>query len=152
LLKRYATDDAVTQRLDDLTGFDHGADVDAVNRAAVVLGDDNVLGNVNQTTGEVAGVGSLECGIRQSLTGAVGGDEVLQHGESLTEVGGDGRLNDLARGLGHQSAHTGELTDLLFRSASAGVSHDVNGVELAGFVFVLEHAEHLVGHFFGDAG
>src|SRR5205823_182404 len=114
LLKRYATDDAVTQRLDDLTGFDHGADVDAVDGAAVVLGDDDVLGHVNQTTGEVTGVSSLERGIRQSLTSAVSRDEVLQHGESFTEVGGDRRLDDLARGLGHQSAHTGELADLLF--------------------------------------
>ena len=40
-----------------------------------------------------------------------------------------GRLDDLARGLGHQAAHGGELTNLLRRAARAGVGHDVDRVE-----------------------
>jgi hypothetical protein len=43
----------------------------------------------------------------------VGRDEVLQHRETLAEVRGDRRLDDLAGGLGHEAAHGGELADLL---------------------------------------
>ena len=88
-------------------------DVDAVDRAAVVLVDDHVLGDVDQTAREVAGVGGLERGVGQTLARAVRRDEVLQHRQAFAEVGGDRRLDDLARGLGHQAAHAGELADLL---------------------------------------
>ena len=58
-----------------------------------------------------------------------------------------GRFDDFARGLGHQSAHTGELADLLFRTARAGIGHDVNRVEVAAGAVVLFHGlEHLVGN------
>ena len=40
-----------------------------------------------------------------------------------------GRLDDLARGLGHETAHGGELANLLGRAARAGVGHDVDRVE-----------------------
>src|SRR4029077_18260678 len=63
----------------------------------------------------------------------------------------DGRLDDFAGGLGHQSTHAGELADLLFRSSSARVGHDVNRIEFAFFVAALHFTEHLVGHFFGNA-
>ena len=72
-----------------------------------------VLGHVDQPPGQVAGVGGLERGVGQTLAGAVGRDEVLQHGQALAEVGGDRRLDDLAGGLGHQAAHAGQLPDLL---------------------------------------
>ena len=148
LLERHAADDAVTQRLDDLAGFHDALHVDAVDGSAIVLADDDVLRDVDQAASEVAGVRGLESGIGQSLTSAVGRDEVFQHRQSFAEVGSDGRLDDFARGLRHKSAHTGELADLLFRSASAGVGHDVNRVHLAFFVAALHFAEHLVSNFF----
>ena len=90
--------------------------------------DDDVLRHVDETAGEVTRVGGLERGIGQTLTRAVGRDEVLQHGEAFAEVRRDGGFDDFARGLGHQSAHAGELTDLLFGTTSAGVGHDVDRV------------------------
>ncbi len=96
LLERHAADDTVAQRLDDLARFDDRLDVDAVERAAVVLGDDDVLGDVDEPAGQVAGVGRLESGVGQTLARAVRGDEVLQHGQAFAEVGGDGRLDDFA--------------------------------------------------------
>src|SRR5208337_5555784 len=87
----------------------------------------------------------------QTLAGAVRRDEVLQHVESFTEVGRDGALDDFAGWLGHQSAHTGELADLLFRSAGAGVGHDVNRVEIAAGTVVLFHRfKHFVRNAFRD--
>ena len=150
LLERNAAHDAVAQRLDDLAGFDDTLHVDAVDGAAVVLADDDVLRHVDQTASQVAGVGRLERRVGQSLAGAVGRDEVLQHRQPFTEVGRDRRLDDFAGRLGHQSTHAGELANLLFRSASAGVGHDVNRIEFAFLVAALHLTEHFVGDFFRD--
>ena len=90
--------------------------------------DDDILRDVDEAAGEVTGVGCLECGVGETLAGAVRGDEVLQHGEAFTEVGRDGGLDDFAGGLGHEATHAGELTDLLFGAAGTGVGHDVDGV------------------------
>ena len=79
-------------------------------------------------------------------------DEVFQHGQSFAEVGRDRRLDDFAGRFRHQSTHAGELADLLFRSASAGVGHDVNRVDETFLVALLHLAEHFVGNFFGNAG
>src|SRR5271165_7314995 len=121
LLKRYAAHDAVAQRLDNFAGFDDALHVNAVDGAAVVLADDDVLRHVDQAAGQVAGIGRLERRVGQSLAGAVGRDEILEHRQTFTEVGRDGRLDDFAGRLGHQAAHAGELANLLFRSASTGV-------------------------------
>ena len=113
LLQRDAADDAVAQRLDGLSGFDDGGDVDAFDGSAVVLRDDHVLRDVDETACEVSRVSSLERGIGEALASAVGRDKVLEHGEAFAEVRLDRRLDDLAGRLGHEAAHTGELADLL---------------------------------------
>ena len=113
VLEHDAAEDAVAERLDDLAGLFELGDADAVERAAVELGDDRVLRDVDETTREVAGVRRLERGVGEALTRAVRRDEVLEHRETFAEVRGDRRLDDLARGLGHEAAHGGELADLL---------------------------------------
>src|SRR5215470_17021948 len=150
LLERHAADDTVTQRLDDLAGFHDTGDVDAVDGAAVVFADDHVLGDVDQAARQVARVRRLERGIGQTLAGTVGRDEVFEHRQPFTEVRRDGRLDDLAGRFRHQAAHSGELADLLFRSAGAGVGHDVNRVDIAFLVLFLHLAEHLVRDLFGN--
>ena len=150
--ERDAAHDAVAQWLDDFAGFDDTGDVDAVYRAAVVFADDYVLRHVDQTTSQVAGVGRLESRVGQTFTSAVSRDEVLQHGQSFAEVGRDWRLDDFAGWFGHQSTHAGELADLLFRSAGAGVGHDVNRIDETFLVALLHLAEHFVRNSLGDAG
>src|SRR5205807_857052 len=146
--QRNAAHDAVAHRLDDLARFHDRPDVNAVDRAAVVFADDHVLRYVDQAARQIAGIGRLQRGIGQTFTGAVGRNEVLQHRQSFAEVGGDGRLDDLAGRLGHEAAHAGKLADLLLGAASARISHHVNGIQRARLVGVLHHAEHLVGNFF----
>src|SRR5579862_2006493 len=150
-LERHAADDSVTQRFDDFAGFDDTLHVDAVDSSAIVFADDDVLRDVDQAASQIAGIGGFERGIGQSLAGAVRRDEIFQHRQSFAEVGGNRRLDDLARWLCHQAAHPGELADLLFRSSSAGVGHDVNRVHLAFFVAALHFSEHLVGNFFRNS-
>src|SRR5207248_7791873 len=126
IFERHAAHNTVAQRLDDFARFDDRLHVDAFVGAAIVLAHDHVLRHVHQTAGQVTRVGGLERGVGQTLTGAVRRDEVLQHVEAFTEVGRDGGFDNFARRLGHQTAHTGELADLLFGSARAGIGHDVN--------------------------
>ena len=85
--------------------------------------------DVDEAAGQVTGVRGLERGIGEALASAVGRDEVLENREALTEVRRDRRLDDLAGRLGHQAAHTGELTHLLLRAAGARVGHDEDRVE-----------------------
>ena len=140
-----ATQDAVAQRLDHFTAFDQRLHGVALRGAAIVFGDDQVLRHVDQTTGQVARVRGLQCRISQTLTRAVGRDEVLQHVQAFTEVRRDGRLDNGAVRLGHQAAHAGQLADLGGRTTGARVGHHVDRVErfLAHFLAVT------VGHGFG---
>ena len=73
-----AAEDAVAERLDDFAGFFELGHADAVERAAVELGDDRVLRDVDETTREVTGVRRLERGVGEALTSAVRRDEVLR--------------------------------------------------------------------------
>ena len=153
VLQADPADDAVAQGLDHLARLDDRADVDAVHGAAVVLGDDHVLADVHQAPRQVAGVRRLQRGVGQALAGAVGGDEVLQHGEAFAEVRGDRVLDDLAGRTRHQAAHPGQLADLLLGSAGARVGHDVDRVELVAFLVLLLHLlEHRVRDLLGDVG
>src|SRR6185312_14426615 len=149
--QRDAAHDAVAQRFDNLARFHDARDENSVHRTAVVFADDHILRHVHQTAGQVAGIGGLECRISQTFTSAVGRDEVLQHRQPFAEVRGDRRLDNFAGRFRHQAAHAGELANLLFRSASAGVGHDVNRVDDAFFILPLHLTEHFVGHFFRDA-
>src|SRR5207245_2023966 len=85
----------------------------------------------------------LDTGVLQprtghSLPGAVSRGEVCQHREAFAEVRRDGRFADLARGLGHEASHAGQLADLLAGAAGARVGHHVDGVELATLLTRLE--------------
>ena len=98
--------------------------------AAILLPDDHVLGYVHQAAGQIARVRRAQGRIRQALPGAVGGDEELQHRQAFPEVGPDGHLDDLARGVCHQAAHPRQLADLVGAAAGAGIGHHVDGIVL----------------------
>ena len=123
------TEDAIAQGFDHLAAFDECPHGHTVSGAAVVFDHHQILGHVDQSTGQVAGVGSLERGIGQAFSGAVRRDEVLQNVQTFAEVRGDRGLDDRAVRLGHQAAHAGELTDLCSRAASTRVGHHVDGIE-----------------------
>ena len=118
-----APEHPVAQGLDDIASGDERRYPDSVGSSAVILGDDDILRNIDETAGKVAGVRGLERGIGKSLSRAVGGDEVLQYVQSLAEVRLDRGLDDGAVRLRHKSAHSGKLSDLGLRTAGARVSH-----------------------------
>ena len=114
-------------------------------------GDDAVLRHVDQTARQVAGVRGLERGVGETLAGAVGRVEVLEHREPFLEVRDDRALDDLARRLGHQAAHAGKLTHLRGRAARAGMRHHVDRVDLrVAAVRLLLHRRDFLHHLVGD--
>src|ERR1700745_1530342 len=105
VLRQHAPEHPLAERLHHIAPLEQRGHVEAVARAAVLLGDHQTLGDVDQTPGEIARVGGLEGRVRETLAGAVGGDEVLQDVQALAEVRRDRRLDDRAVGLGHESTH-----------------------------------------------
>ena len=129
--------------------FIDGGDPDAVGGAAVVLLDDDVLGHVHQLAGHVTGVGGLEGGVGQTLARAVRGDEIFQHRKALAEIRQNRFFDDVAAGLGHETAQAGELAHLLFVAARAGIHHQVDRVVFLLALGRLEGAEHDAGNHIG---
>ena len=125
---REAAVDRGAEVLDQLAAVIFGLDPDALGGAAVFLADDDVLADIDHTTGQVTGVGGTQSRIGHTLTGASGGDEVLQNGQAFTEVGLDGDFDGLTGGVRHQAAHTGQLTDLVHGTTGTGVCHHVDRV------------------------
>ncbi len=107
-------------------------DPDATGRAAVLLADDELLGDVDQAPGEIARVGGPEGGVGEALSGAVGRDEVLEDREALSERGLDRPGDHFAPRVGHQALHAGDLADLLAVPSSTRVDHHVERVERDG--------------------
>ena len=103
-------------------------DAHALAGATVLFADDDVLGHVHQTTGEVAGVSGTQCGIGQALTGTVGVVEVLQHGQTFAE-GGLNRTGDVITVRVHNHAlHTGQRPDLTHVTGSTRLHNHRNRV------------------------
>ena len=104
-------------------------DREALVGAAVDLADDDFLRHVDETPREVTGVRGAERRVGQTLTGTVRRDEVLEDGQTFTEVRLDRPRDDLALRVGDETAHTGELTDLLDVPSGAGLRHHVDRVQ-----------------------
>ena len=98
---------------------------------------------IDETAGEVAGVGRVGRRVDEALTGAVRGDEVLQRLEALAEVGLDREVDRVAGHVGHEATHACDLTQLGLGASGAGVGHHEDGVVL------VEAGEHLGGELVG---
>ena len=59
----------------------------------------------------------------------MGRNEVLENVQAFTEICRNRRLDNRPVRFGHQAAHPGQLANLRRRTARAGVSHHVDGVE-----------------------
>ena len=128
-----AAGDSVLQTLDGLLAVHEGLDLhvrDFLALGAVHFADNEILRDIDQTSGQVARVCRTERRIRKSLAGAVCGDKVLQNVESLTEVTRDREFDRVTGRIRHQASHTGELLNLLIGTAGTGVRHHEDVVVL----------------------
>src|SRR5260221_5676870 len=146
-----ATEDAVGERGDHLAAIDDGAHGETARGTAILLGDDRVLRDVDETARQVARIRRLERGVSETLAGAVRRVEVLENGQTFLEVRDDRRLDDLTRRLGHQAAHAGELLDLRRRAASAGIRHHPYRIDRLALLRGADDLHHLLGDLLGAA-
>ena len=123
-----AADDAFGQRYHDLPVLEERSDANTFIRSAIPVGDDNVLCDVNKSSREVSRFRGSERRVGKTLSCAVRGQEVLEHVQTLAEVGRYRIVNDASRRIGHQSANTGHLAHLAFAAARAGIHHHANRI------------------------
>ena len=123
-----AAQQALGKILDDTAAVHDVTDHNTLMGAAVVLPNDDILGDVHQTAGQVPRVGGPQGGIRQALPGASRGVEVFQNVQALTVVGLDGDFDGAAGGVGDDATHTSQLTDLIHGATGARVGHHIDGV------------------------
>jgi hypothetical protein len=129
VLGRGAAEDPLAERRDGRAALDDRAHLERVLGAAILLDDDAILRHVDEAAGQVARVRRLQRRVREALAGAVGRVEIFKDGQAFLEVRDDRGLDDLARRLGHQAAHAGELLHLRLRAAGARMGHHVDRVD-----------------------
>src|SRR5512147_2658926 len=84
-------------------------DPDTIVRTTVMLIDDDVLGNIHETPGQITSVRGAERSICEAFARAVRGDEVFLRRKAFTEVGTDRHWDDASGRISHQTAHAREL-------------------------------------------
>src|SRR5215208_6471237 len=98
-------------------------------RAAVLVVHHDILRDVDEAAGQVAGVGGTQGRVGLALPRAVGRGEVLQHRETLHEVALHRLLDDLTLRVRHQATHARELGEVVVVAAGARVGHHVDRVQ-----------------------
>ena len=82
---------------------------DAIFRTAILIVNDDILGNIDQTTGQITSFCSTQRGISQTLAGTMRGNEVFQRRQTFAEVGANRHGNNTTGRIRHQTAHTSHL-------------------------------------------
>ena len=149
---QYTADNLIRHESHSLTGragqtgpFANQVDTENI---AVFFTDNDILGNIDETTGQISRVGSPQCRIGQTFTGTMGRCEVIQYRQAFPEICLDGQVDDSARRVSHQATHTSNLTNLLFITTGTGVSHHEDGVER---IHVIHHDfRYVIRCFFPD--
>src|SRR5215211_4632703 len=103
--------------------------IDVAVRAAVLVVHHDILGDVDEAAGQVAGVGGTQGRVGLALPRAVGRGEVLQHREALHEVALHGLLDDLTLRVRHQATHACELGEVIVVATGSRVGHHVDRVQ-----------------------
>ena len=155
IFEGHAAKNTFTNGHDDLTPIHQWFGDDAIKGPTIGFNDGGLLGHIDQTPGQVTRVCCFQCSVGQPLTSTMGGNKILEDPEAFSEVGLDRRLDDFARGLGHQTAHAGQLADLIPGAPGSRVRHDKDRIEagcidklvlLVAHVVNLDLIHHLVGN------
>ena len=132
---RNTAEDAFVERRYNLVAVFKGGANQSAQCSAIFLVDNHVVRHVNQTAGEVSGIGRFHGRVGKTLTRTVRRNEVFQHRHTLFEVREDGVFDNLLSfgtcllRLSHQSTHTRELLNLVFRTTGTRVEHHEHGVK-----------------------
>ena len=131
IVENGAAVDAVFDREEFFISLFDRAHFNSIERPAIIARNDHVLRHVDKAAGQVSRVGRFQSRVGETFARSVRRDEVLHHRQSLAEVGRNGRFDDLAGWLRHQTAERSELFNLRFVAASARIYHEIERVELA---------------------
>src|SRR3989338_3642925 len=93
---------------------------------AALFGNDDIMRDINQPSGQVTGFGSHQRSVGLAFSGSVSGDEIFQNSQSFFVAGPDRKINNLAGRVYHQTFHSSHLSQLAERSSGAGSYHGVN--------------------------
>ena len=154
VLGRRTTEDALAERDQHVAALDHGAQGDALRGAAILLGDDAVLRDVDETPRQGSPrVGGLQRGVLARPLRApwveLKCSSTVRPSLKFEMIGVSMISPD--SGLAAEAAHAAELLHLGLRTAGAGVGHHArNGVDLqlaavGAFLGGRDLQHHLVG-------
>ena len=95
IVQRRTANDAVANAFGDFVVLAKWGSYHTAQGQAIFFCDDDVLSDVHETTGQVTRIRCLQGRIRQTLTGTVRRNEVLEDGKSFLKVGEDRVLDDV---------------------------------------------------------
>ena len=128
-MNRYTTQNTFVQSSDNFIVVLQCCTNQTTQCTTVFFVDNHVMRNVNQTTSQVSGIGSLQRGIGKTLTSTVGRDKVFQHRKTFLKVRKNRVFNNLCTlstsflRFSHQTTHTRQLTDLFLRTTGTRIQH-----------------------------
>ena len=134
-MNRHTTQDTLIKACNSLITILQGTTLKTTERTTILLIDNNIMRNVNETTCQVSSIGSLHSRIGKTLTSTVRSNKVLQHRHTLLKVRDNWVLNNLSTfstsllWLSHKTTHTSKLCNLISRTTGTRVKHHVYSVE-----------------------
>ncbi len=141
--KRVASQDSFQQGFNHFTILNDSGYFQAADGTAVFFLDNHFDRGVHQLPGQVSGFRGFQRRVRQALTCAMGGYEVLQNRKTFLEVGRDGGFNNLSGGFGHETTHSGQLLQLVLTAPGTRVRHHEDWIDAVPFI---THAFHVGEH------
>ena len=135
IMYRYTTKNTFIQRSNDFIIILQVCTNQSTECPAVFFINNHVMRYVYQTTSQISRISRLQCRIRQTFTGTVGRDKVLQHRKPLLKVWKNGVFNNLPTfctcllRFCHQTTHTRQLTNLFFRTTGTRIQHHIYSIE-----------------------
>ena len=129
ILRHNSTKNTTRQRNNHITTFNQRCHAETFVGTTVVIGNDQILRYIHQSTCQVTRVRCLQCRVGQTFPCTVRRDEVLKNRQTFSEVGRNRCFNDRSIRLCHQTSHPRKLTNLCSRTTRARISHHEDRVE-----------------------
>ncbi len=98
IVNGYTSQYSFIQRRNDFFVIFNRSNTNTSQRAAIFFGNSDVIGNINQTTGQVTGICRFQSRIRQTFTGTMGRDKILQYRQTFFKVSQNRVFNNLSSG------------------------------------------------------
>jgi len=109
----------ISQGFNNVPPFNQRVHDKTFGSTAIVFSNDEILGDVYETAGQIPRICGLQRCVGKALARAVGRNKVLQNIEPFTEIRRNRCFNNGTVRLCHKSAHARQLPDLRRGTARA---------------------------------